>query len=150
MLITIAIPCYRSEKNIRFVVEEIKDEYGLVNSPPNGCLVPWEDEGVLLLNSVLTLNAGQSNSHKNIGWEEFTSSVIKYIDNHNTCVFLAWGRNAQSLCEANVSINSVLTAGHPSPLNTTNPFRGCNCFRECNEILMQNKKLPVRWTKIWN
>ena len=139
-------PGTRMPPSLKNVLGELADEYDVDTLPNNGCLVKWEDEGVLLLNSVLTVNVGSSGSHKNFGWENFTSRVIRYIDTHNkNCVFLAFGRDAQKIVTDNVEQGKIITAGHPSPRNTTVPFRGCNCFRETNEWLMKNNILPVRW-----
>lgn len=136
--------------SLRNIFNELSHEYNMNTFPTNGCLTNWENDGVLLLNSVLTVEEGQSKSHKNIGWENFTSAIIRYIDNHNKCVFMAWGKEAQTICSNEVSNNKILIAGHPSPLNTFRPFVGCNCFKECNEILKNNKLLPVRWLSIYN
>ena len=140
----------RMPPSLRNVLEELSTEYNIDSLPKDGCLEAWASEGVLLLNSVLTVSAGKSNSHKDIGWENFTSAVIRYLDNHNIVVFMAWGRSAQTVCSNNVRNNRILTAGHPSPLNTSHTFKGCGCFREANEILKKNKILPVRWIKIWS
>lgn len=142
-------PGVRIPPSLRTVFEEICSEYSIDSLPKNGCLIPWVSEGVLLLNSVLTVREGKSDSHKGIGWENFTSAVIKYLDTHNIVVFMAWGAKAQKVCSDNVKNNVVLTAGHPSPLNKTKPFKGCGCFREANDILKKNKLLPVRWIKLW-
>lgn len=144
-------PGTRMPPSLRNVLGELADEYDLEDLPESGCLVKWEDEGVLLLNSVLTVNIGVSGSHKGFGWENFTSRVIRYIDTHNKCcVFLAFGRDAQKIVSDVVTNNKIITAGHPSPRNTVVPFRGCNCFRETNEWLMKNNVLPVRWLTLWN
>lgn len=142
-------PNVKVPPSLRNVFVELKNEYSIDSLPRDGCLIPWESEGVLLLNVVLTVKEGLSNSHKGIGWEKFTSAVIKYLDTHNKVVFMAWGAKAQQVCSNEVKNNEVLTAGHPSPLNTSRPFIGCGCFREANRILMKNNILPVRWTKLW-
>lgn len=142
-------PGVKIPPSLRTIFEELCDEYNIESLPKNGCLIQWVSEGVLLLNSVLTVHEGKSDSHKGIGWENFTSAIIKYLDTHNVVVFMAWGAKAQKVCSDNVKINTVLTAGHPSPLNRSKPFRGCGCFREANSILTKNKILPVRWIKLW-
>lgn len=136
--------------SLRNIREELQQEYDIKTLPPSGNLSKWTEEGVLLLNTILTVREGASNSHKGIGWEEFTSSVIRYVDEHFTVVFLAWGSQSQKLCREYVKNNVVLKAGHPSPLNRSNPFLGCDCFRETNRILKSKKILPVRWTCIVN
>lgn len=135
--------------SLRNIFKELGNEYNTQIMPSSGCLTSWEADGVLLLNSILTVEAGLSRSHKNIGWEYFTSAIIRYLDIHNKVVFMAWGKDAQTICEQNVTNNQILTAGHPSPLNTFKPFVGCNCFKDANEILKQNDILPVRWISIF-
>jgi len=136
--------------SLRNIFKEIAQEYNIQTIPTSGCLTSWANDGVLLLNSILTVEAGSSRSHKNIGWEQFTSAIIRYIDIHNKCVFLAWGKDAQTICQQQVNNNKILSAGHPSPLNTYNPFVGCNCFKTCNEILKENNILPIRWISVFN
>ena len=135
-------------RSLRTIYEELGREYDLKKLPSSGDLTNWTKEGVLLLNTILTVREGKSNSHKGIGWEEFTSAVIRYIDEHNKVVFLAWGIQSQKICREYVKNNTVLKAGHPSPLNRSNPFIGCNCFRETNRILVNKKILPIRWLRI--
>ena len=79
-----------------------------------------------------------------------TPEINKALDENKTVVFLAWGSSAMRICKDNVVYNTVLTAGHPSPLNRANPFYGCGCFKEANEILMKHNILPVRWIRLWN
>ena len=134
--------------SLQNIFAELKDEMNMKTLPPNGCLEKWAHEGVLLLNSILTVSAGKPDSHKGIGWEDFTSDVINYIDMNHDVVFLAWGRQAENIC-SQVKRNKVLVTGHPSPRNTLNPFVGCGCFREANNKLMSMNILPVRWTILW-
>ena len=136
--------------SLRNIFNELIREYNQTSVSQSGCLVSWEDDGVLLLNSVLTVKPNMSHSHAGIGWENFTSAIIRYIDNHNKCVFLAWGKDARNICSDEVTNNKILIAGHPSPLNTARPFVGCNCFKECNELLKSYKLLPVRWLSVFN
>ena len=136
--------------SLRNVFNELIREYNQTLLPQNGCLTSWEDDGVLLLNSVLTVQPNVSHSHSCIGWEAFTSAIIRYIDRHNKCVFMAWGKDAQTICSNEVHNNKILMAGHPSPLNTYRPFVGCNCFKECNELLKSYNLLPVRWLSVFD
>lgn len=136
--------------SLRAIHSELMNEYGLSDSPMNGSLLPWVKEGVLLLNTILTVELHKPASHKGIGWEELTSQVLSYVDNNCTCVFMAWGGFATKLCEQTVKNNVVITSGHPSPLNTgNNSFAGCECFKKANEALMSKGILPVRWTRLW-
>ena len=135
--------------SLRNIFKELENEYNVGAEPKNGCLIKWAKDGVLLLNSILSVEEGKSRSHKNIGWEQFTAAIIRYIDLHNKCVFMAWGRDAENIITQQVTNNKILTAGHPSPLNISKPFVGCGCFRECNEMLKSMKILPVRWLSIY-
>jgi len=139
----------RVPASLRTIYDELMAEYGMKTNLTSGCLMSWEKEGVLLLNSVLTVREGSSDSHKDIGWQEFTSAVIKYLDRQKDVVFLAWGAKAIRICSDNVENSTVITAGHPSPMNRTNPFYGCGCFRKCNEILRERHILPIRWIVLW-
>ena len=135
--------------SLRNIFNELMKEYNQTIMPRNGKLTSWEDDGVLLLNTIMTVKPNASRSHANIGWEHFTDAIIRYIDNHNKCVFLAWGSYAQKMCSERVVNNKILMAGHPSPLNTAKPFVGCNCFKDCNELLKSYKLLPIRWLSIF-
>ncbi|MBQ7453100.1 MAG: uracil-DNA glycosylase [Clostridia bacterium] len=122
-----------------------KDVGGFI--PNNGCLIPWAKQGVLLLNTVLTVREGQPQSHKNIGWLTFTDAVIKKLsDEKDGLVFLLWGRNA---IDKKVLIDEkkhhILTAPHPSPLSAYNGFFGCKHFSKCNEILKGEGKEAIDW-----
>ena len=115
--------------------------------PNNGYLVPWAKQGVLLLNTVLTVREGSPQSHKNIGWTQFTDAVIKKLsDLKEGIVFLLWGRNAidkKGLIDSKKHF--ILTAPHPSPLSAYNGFFGCKHFSKCNEILTKQGKTPINW-----
>jgi uracil-DNA glycosylase len=109
-------------------------------------LPPWAQQGVLLLNAMLTVQAGAPASHRGKGWEQFTDAVIKYIsDNCNGVVFLLWGgfaRNKKDLIDT--SRHYVLEAAHPSPL-AGGAFFGCRHFSRTNEILLNEHKTPINW-----
>lgn len=111
-----------------------------------GDLSSWSEQGVLLLNSVLTIGTDHY-QHLSIGWKQFTNEIVSFLDKNYTFVTIALGADAQKVADR-LSVNEhlVVKAGHPSPLNTTHPFLGCNCFVKCNELLRANKLLPIRWT----
>lgn len=136
------IPAPPSLKNI---FKEIEDDLGVRMS---GCpdLRRWAEQGVLLLNSSLTVEAGQPNSHSRIGWTEFTDAVIKYLsDNCSGIVFLLWGNNARNKkWLIDTSKHHVLEAAHPSPL-ARGAFFGCRHFSKTNEILVREGKTPIDW-----
>jgi len=115
--------------------------------PEHGSLVSWAENGVLLLNTVLTVRAGQPNSHKGKGWETFTDSVIGHLNRSTKpMVFLLWGANAKA--KATLLTNSkhlVLTAAHPSPLSAFNGFFGCRHFSKTNEFLKSKGQKPIDW-----
>lgn len=130
------------------IYKEINSE---LNIPPktHGDLTGWAEQGVLLLNAVLTVRAHQPNSHKNKGWEFFTDSVIKKIsDLKEGVVFLLWGANARSkkpLIDA--SKHLILECAHPSPLSAYNGFFGCGHFIKTNQYLQKQGKTPIDWSK---
>ena len=112
-----------------------------------GDLTKWAKQGVLLLNSVLTVRKGQANSHKGKGWEQFTSAIInKLNEREKPIIFILWGNNAKSVAQ-NVNTNKhfVLTAAHPSPLSAYNGFFGCKHFSKANEILNALNETPIDW-----
>ena len=115
--------------------------------PDNGCLIEWAKQGVLLLNTVLTVRAGMANSHKKIGWETFTDCIIKTIsDQRENVVFLLWGNNAKSKkALINNSKHLILEAAHPSPLSAFAGFFGCRHFSKTNQYLTERKIEPIDW-----
>ena len=134
------VPAPPSLKNI---FREISDDLGIrMSGNPN--LEPWARQGVLLLNTSLTVQSGIANSHSRIGWGEFTDAVIKYIsDNCEGVVFLLWGRFAQSKKSLiDQSKHHVLEAAHPSPL-AGGAFFGCRHFSKTNKILVEEGKTPI-------
>lgn len=130
--------------------KEIRDEYGY-EIPNNGYLMPWAEQGVLLLNAVLTVREGQAGSHANKGWEEFTDSVIKALNKReDPVIFLLWGNYAKKKAEfIDKHRHFVLEAAHPSPLSASRGFMGCGHFKDANEILLKLVKTPIDW-KIQN
>jgi uracil-DNA glycosylase len=122
------------------IYKAIKNEYPSFQAPPNrgGLLTPWADQGVLLLNTCLTVRASQANSHANHGWEKFTQKVIDTAVKLRTrgVVFLAWGSPAQKRCEKiSGARHLVLKSVHPSPLSAHKGFFECGHFRKTNEWL---------------
>lgn len=115
--------------------------------PSHGCLNEWAEQGVLLLNTVLTVREGQANSHRGKGWEIFTDTVIDHLNKREKpMVFMLWGANAKA--KASLITNPshlVLTAAHPSPLSAYNGFFGCGHFSRANEFLLEKGMRPIRW-----
>jgi uracil-DNA glycosylase len=117
-------------------------------NPVHGDLQSWADQGILMLNAVLTVRAGKSFSHKDSGWAKFTNEVIKAINkNKEGVIFLCWGGKAQEICkEVNKTKHHVLKYGHPSPLaQKTQKFENCTHFSEVNEILNKQGKDSIDW-----
>jgi uracil-DNA glycosylase len=117
--------------------------------PQHGDLSHWSTQGVLLLNTVLTVRAHQAGSHTGKGWEQFTDTIIKTLNEHKEfLVFLLWGRfaiNKQSLIDTQK--HTVLTTTHPSPLSAYRGFLGCSHFSKTNQWLKKKGKEPIKWCK---
>lgn len=128
------------------IYKEIDDDIGHHNNP-TGHLKNWQDQGVLLLNTVLTVEAHKAGSHRGKGWEIFTTEVIKYLnENREHLVFLLWGRDARNKkALIDTSKHLVLEAPHPSPLSAYSGFFGCKHFSKCNEYLIKNNQKPIDW-----
>ena len=128
------------------IFKEIESDVG-VKAPNNGYLAPWAKEGVMMLNTVLTVREGQPQSHKNIGWTTFTDAVIRILsEKKEHLVFLLWGRNAidkRSLIDQTKHL--ILTAPHPSPLSAYAGFFGCRHFSKTNKYLEDNGLAPINW-----
>lgn len=115
--------------------------------PNNGYLVPWAKQGVLLLNTSLTVASGIANSHRNIGWEIFTDCIIELLNKKDTpMVFLLWGNNAKSKSKYITNTKHlILTSVHPSPLSAHRGFFGCKHFSKANEFLKANGQSEIDW-----
>ena len=127
------------------IFKEIKSDIGTDNLGRHGELISWAENGVLLLNSVLTVRANQPRSHRNIGWEIFTDNVIKLLNQRETpIVFLLWGNDAKAKEKLITNPNHlILKAAHPSPLSAFNGFFGCRHFSKTNEFLNRKVKMPA-------
>ncbi len=128
------------------IYKEIDSDIGH-HANPTGHLKKWQEQGVLLLNTVLTVEAHKAGSHRGKGWETFTTEVIKYLnENREHLVFLLWGRDARNKkALINIKKHLVLEAPHPSPLSAYSGFFGCKHFSKCNEYLTKNNKKPINW-----
>lgn len=136
-------PIPRSLKNI---FKEINEEYDYP-VPESGCLESWAKQGVFLLNTVLTVEKGNANSHSKCGWQTFTDNVIKILDGQaQPIVFLLWGKQAEKKKELiNNPNHLVLVTSHPSPFSARRGFFGSNHFKLANEFLKENKKEEIDW-----
>ena len=137
------VPAPPSLKNI---FKELKDELD-IPIPDTGYLMPWAKQGVLMLNTVLTVRAGEANSHKGLGWETLTDRVIELLnDREQPLVFFLWGANAKRKRELLTNPSHlVLSCAHPSPLSASSGFFGCGHFKACNDFLKKHNMTPIDW-----
>ena len=128
------------------IYKELQDDLGC-RIPNNGYLVKWAKQGVLMLNTVLTVRAHQATSHRGIGWEQFTDAVIRAVDAQDRpIVFLLWGRPAQmKKSMLHNPKHLILEAPHPSPLSAYRGFFGCKHFSQTNAFLEKNGLAPIDW-----
>lgn len=132
--------------SLKNMFKELKADLGEFDYK-NGTLIPWAKQGVMLLNTVLTVREGEPNSHKNLGWTTFTDKIISLLNERlDPVIFLLWGANAkEKLPFITNSHHYVLTAPHPSPLSASRGFFGCKHFSKVNTILMRENKEPILW-----
>lgn len=139
-------PGVQAPPSLMNIYKELNSDLGCY-IPNNGYLKKWADQGVMLLNTVLTVREGQANSHKNMGWEEFTDRVISLLnDREDPIVFILWGSNAQS--KLNIIKNPkhhIIKSPHPSPLSAHRGFFGSKPFSKTNNFLVSTGKEPVDW-----
>jgi uracil-DNA glycosylase len=128
------------------IFREIQDDLG-IEPPAHGCLESWARQGVLLLNTALTVRAGQANSHRDIGWITFTDHIIELLNKREKpLVFLLWGGNAKAKRSLITNPSHlVLTAAHPSPLSAYHGFFGCRHFSQANEFLRSHGLEEIDW-----
>ena len=128
------------------IFKELHTDLGCT-MPNNGCLRPWAEQGVLLLNTVLTVRERQANSHQGLGWEQFTDKVISLLNERKEpLVFILWGKPAQKKKAMITNPNHlVIESSHPSPLSAHRGFFGSKPFSKANEFLRKNNKQPIDW-----
>lgn len=132
--------------SLQNIYKELKDDLGC-SIPDNGYLKKWADQGVLMLNTVLTVRAHEANSHKGHGWEQFTDAVISAVNaQERPIVYMLWGTPAQKKIPMLTNPkHCILTAPHPSPLSAYRGFFGCHHFSQCNDFLIANGQSPIDW-----
>jgi len=132
--------------SLKNMFKELKSDLGIA-APSHGCLTDWAKQGILLLNTVLTVREGEPNSHKKLGWTTFTDKVIELLnEREDPVIFVLWGRNAlEKLPLITNSHHYVLSAAHPSPLSASRGFLGCKHYSKINEILKSMGKTPIDW-----
>ena len=139
-------PGIQTPPSLQNIYKELQESLGCF-IPDNGYLMHWAQQGVLLLNTVLTVRAGTPQSHQNQGWEQLTDRIIQLLNEKDeTVIFLLWGTPAkkkQSLITNPKHV--VLTAVHPSPLSAYRGFFGCGHFKKVNEILESQGRAPIDW-----
>lgn len=145
--------CFSVEENVKpfpkslvNIFKEIESDLGQA-FPENGSLVRWAEQGVLLLNAVLTVEEGKPESHARKGWEQLTDAIISVLNNNNEhVVYLLWGSKAQEKAnQVDSSKNLILKTVHPSPLSAYRGFLGCKHFSKTNEYLLEKGKSPIIW-----
>lgn len=132
--------------SLQNIYKELADDIGF-KIPNHGELTKWAEQGVLMLNTVLTVRRGQANSHKGMGWEVFTDRVISELNKKQTpVIFLLWGSPARQKAQIiDNPIHIKLTCPHPSPLSAYRGFFGCKHFSKTNELLIRNGMTPIDW-----
>ncbi len=132
--------------SLQNIFKELQSDLG-VSSPRNGSLIPWADQGVLLLNATLTVESGKAGSHHKRGWEQFTDRVIQTLNAEKSgLIFILWGSPAQKKCSlVDETKHQVLKAPHPSPLSSYRGFFGCRHFSKVNEILRARGETLINW-----
>ncbi len=140
------LPGITPPPSLKNMYKELQDDLGIA-PPSHGYLAKWAEQGILMLNAVLTVRAGMAGSHANKGWENFTDAAIQALSREKKgVIFVLWGNFAKtkrSLIDE--SKHHVLTAAHPSPFSAHNGFFGCGHFSKINEILVSEGKSPIDW-----
>jgi uracil-DNA glycosylase len=133
--------------SLKNIFKEINIEFPNFKHPTHGDLSQWADQGVLLLNTILSVEKSKAGSHQNKGWEKFTDKVIQVLSHKREgLIFLLWGKYAQAKSELiDLEKHIILSAAHPSPLSAYNGFWGCNHFIKTNEALKKMGKIEINW-----
>ncbi|CAH9051879.1 Uracil-DNA glycosylase [Pseudoalteromonas holothuriae] len=141
------LPGVKPPPSLANMYKELMQDINGFSIPDHGYLLPWAEQGVLLLNTVLTVEQGAAHSHKKLGWERFTDVVIEQLNQYGEgIIFLLWGAHAQKKGKnIDKQRHHVLHAPHPSPLSAHRGFFGCQHFSKTNELLNTMGKQPVNW-----
>lgn len=144
------LPGVKIPPSLRNMYKELADDIDSFIMPEHGYLESWAKQGVLLLNTVLTVEEGKAHSHAKFGWELFTDAIIQHINDHNDgAIFLLWGAHAQKKgANINEGRHSILKAPHPSPLSAHRGFFGCKHFSQVNELLKVKNLSEINWNPV--
>ena len=135
----------KTPPSLNNIFKELKDDLG-IPPPQSGCLIPWAEQGVLLLNSVLSVELGNAGSHALKGWEKFTDLIISKVNERDSVVFMLWGKYAIKKGQLiNPSKHLMLKSAHPSPLSAHKGFFGNKHFSKCNDFLKERRIIPITW-----
>lgn len=139
-------PGVRVPPSLKNMYKELESDLG-IEPPEHGCLVEWAEEGVLLLNTVLSVRKGEANSHKNMGWETFTDKIIENLnEKKDPIIFLLWGRHAQNKKEKITGTQHfIIESPHPSPFSANRGFFGSKPFSRTNDFLTLTGRPPIDW-----
>jgi uracil-DNA glycosylase len=143
------LPGVKIPPSLRNIYKELQQDTGL-QPPSHGCLTSWADQGVLLLNAVLTVEQSNAGAHQGKGWETFTDAVIKVLnEKRERLVFMLWGSYAHKKGKfLDTDRHLVLKSVHPSPLSAHRGFLGCGHFSQCNTYLSDTNQLPINWASV--
>ena len=131
--------------SLKNIYKEIESDIGALSNN-NGYLKSWADQGVLLLNSALTVEVGKPGSHSKIGWQDFIFEIVKIINKKKNIVFILWGNDAKKYIKyIDKNINLILSSSHPSPLSSYRGFFGCKHFSKCNKYLESKNISKINW-----
>jgi uracil-DNA glycosylase len=137
--------------SLQNIFKELKEDLQ-IPIPKHGCLIPWAQQGVMLLNAILTVRKGEPLSHHGKGWERFTDTVIKKLaERKDPVIFVLWGKSAQdkvrflNSSSKELAHHYILTAAHPSPYSADKGFFDCRHFSKVNDLLQQQGKAPIHW-----
>jgi uracil-DNA glycosylase len=141
------LPGVKIPPSLRNIYKELNSDLG-IEIPTSGYLIKWAKQGILLLNTVLTVREGEPNSHKNKGWELFTNTILSELNKQDRpIIFVLWGKHAQAKEELITSNHHViLKSHHPSPLSASRGFFGSKPFSQINQKLVELQLEPVDWT----
>lgn len=132
--------------SLKNIFKELEADLG-IKPPSHGCLQAWAEQGILLLNNVLTVTQGNAGSHKGKGWEQFTDKVVEaLVKRADPVIFVLWGKDAQEKCKSVKAPHHVLVAPHPSPFSAHSGFFGSRPFSKINQLLTTQGKDPINWS----